>query len=234
MNHEFFVFYCILYNRKKDDAEILANVYTIRIVNGVYNSVSQNTTVKLLEVGYRPIYIVLEYLLYQNTYRKLYNYHKRDGVLYEDKITIDCNSITGIKMQFINDPYYCMKYMIDNHTALNICKYLTVKFMKSAIRNNHQSCFYLLDRHIPITVGDAYEIMRDIMLYGRFEMLKCNFHYRKYTSCESDWNAAINGHINCLELLIKHRIPLSKRACAGAAAGGKLECLMFLHNNRRT
>lgn len=67
---------------------------------------------KPIKIGWRPIFMVLEYLLYGDLYTKIRDkYDDVNETFFEEAIEIVCESTTGIRMMLSNDPVGCMREM---------------------------------------------------------------------------------------------------------------------------
>lgn len=121
--YEFYEFYYMLWNRKK---------------------VKKNKFTTLLRSHYYPMFLVMKYMQYADIYkdvRKIYFSNRNPDIttkIYEETIEIHCNSITGIKITYDDDPVNCLRSLGPGPNVKSLCK--------RAVMRNHVKCLEYLHR----------------------------------------------------------------------------------------
>lgn len=216
----FFLFYCLLYNRGNRS---------------------------LSRIGYYSIYLILQFIQYHEIYNDVIDVYvngKNKDIL-EESIIIDCDSITGIRVNYDREPLGCLCAI--KQLSKNVCI--------RAIENNHVKCLEYLCTHgydivdiyvsVAIRVG-SLECLKFLcsnggrvnwgstMLAAHYGQLSCLMYLHDIGCCWDEYTciAAIeNDNLDCLRYVIDNNCRLSDKVFQ-CCSGLNNSCTMYLHNIR--
>ena len=147
----------------------------------------RKTNDKIIKLGYRPILMVLEYIKYEHIYKNIsekYDYKKH----YEENIEVDCNTLTGIRILYINDPVGCLKVLFDIGKINRNTTYHSMLLTSIIAKNGHLNCLkYAKENGFPWNVLTYC----NAAIYEHLDCLK----YAKENGCPFDKNVFILGII---------------------------------------
>ena len=168
----------------------------------IYNMLyRRKSNVKIINLGYRPILMALEYIKYEHIYDNMinkYDYKK----FYEENIEVDCDTLTGIRITYINDPVNCLRTLFERGKISKDSVYVATSLTSSIAGSGHLNCL-----RYAIEIG-------------------CPWY------SQACLNAARNGHLNCLRYAMENGCPQDSTTILCAASGGHLDCIKYLHENR--
>lgn len=202
---------------------------------------------KLSKLGYRSIFWALEFLLYNDTYEQMENYYtktfKNPKQLFEERINVSEESITGICLKYVADPINCLRMMpiptppeqqartVDASSLLLYMRrpYEMANADGNAVRGGHLECLkYLVENGSRILVR---EVCLEAVKHNNFDILK----YLRYKGCPWDVKEcffAAGKHENpeMLDYIYENRGECSVFLAEECAKKGCTYALQFLRN----
>lgn len=201
--YKFFILYNMLYERKQD--------------------------ISLMRLGCRPIFFVLEYIKYDHIYMNMidtYDY----GKYYEERIEVNCDTLTSIKVEYVNDPINCLATLFDRSKITRNKRYDNNNFTLCSriAENGHLECLkYAHTNHNCPWTSWACMFAAD---YGHLACLE--YATKNGCPCEVWVSYKAACHLECLKYLHRNRLPINHMTCEFAVMGRKLECLKYLHSRK--
>ena len=178
--------------------------------------------ISLLMNTYVPMFLVMEYIKYTDIYDSVINSYSRwlsSGIepLYEENIEISCDSKTGIKITFENDPICCVRLMPQTqHEASHFCN--------NAVYLNHTKCFkyfYTMTRHHDAKLQFLAVEKRNIVFTKILHESGCEWHEKTMA------HAATHGNLDAMKYLYENGVRFCPMTCEYALRYKQLDCLKY-------